>query len=220
MLEYKTLNDNWYFNYINIPNLEIIQKELIELRAKFNKDGSTYKAKDRYWGLGSTEFNIEDHCPVLSSYLKDVGILSKFQWILFNSEFVEEPNLFSPFGKPPIHIDSYDPSHVQFSLNLPLVDCEESYFAWFSTKKKKLVPSTYFDPSLNAAKTQALAFQHDCTEIKRIECNRPILLNATILHKAFVYKKTRVIAGIRFYPNLDIEDMKRLGIAQPLVQTD
>jgi len=220
MLEYNPLNTDWYFNYINIPNLENIQKELIELRSIYNKDGNVYKGKDRYWALTSKEFSITETCPLLSQYLNDVGILSKFRWILFNSASVEEPELFPPFGKPPIHIDSYDPKVTQFSINLPLIDCDNSYFAWFSTNNKKLIPANYFDSSLNPATTQALAFRNNCTEIKRVECNKPMILNTTILHKAFVYKKTRLMAGIRFNPNLDVEDMKQLGINQPLVQVD
>lgn len=188
---YIPINTNFFYGYVDIPDLDKITEELISL-----KDTATRDVKNIYYFNVNREYA---RTPFLMKYLDSVGLLDSFSRLLFSSNAKEDA---------PAHVDSYNPYVSAFSLNIPLIDCEGSYTAWYSTKNPDLTPSSKINPRGNSA----YARDEDIVEIKRVEVTRPMLINTTILHRGITNVPSRTICGIRFTRVLKAEDFARLGI--------
>jgi hypothetical protein len=198
---YQPLYPGWYYSYVDIPDYEDIQKELLSLLHSGIKGKQT----------NPDYYNVYKHqmlttCPKLFKYLSDVGILNKFQRVLFSTN-VKRSDV--------VHVDGFHPiTRNHFSLNIPLIDCENSYTAFYKYDKPNLTchAITYHHFAYTTMDT--------VEEVARVECIRPVLVNTTILHRGISDKLTRTLVGLRFFPALTIKELKQLGIKNPLVQED
>lgn len=200
---YTPINPNWFYSYVDIPNLEQIQKELINL--------STYELPS--WSTNKYYYNILaktalEKCPGLAAYLVSVGLLDTTIRLLFSKNIDQQPQV--------AHVDSYNPQYCQHSLNIPLVDCKNSYTVWYGTKNTKLLDGTRYGlpPESNFASCPL----EEAIELKRVEVTRPCVVNTTILHRGESNNPNRTICGIRFLTPLTFENMKALGIKKPFEQ--
>lgn len=210
-LYYKKLYKDWYYSFLNISNLEALTKELIKLR---ESDVKKYYINKYY--INVLKDDIGDRAPILTEYIKSVGLEEKFQRLLFSA-------YFETAGA--AHIDSYDPKYCSVSLNIPLTDYTGSYTAWYATKKRKLydITTTGRDPSKHGMTIgQHFAYLplDEIEEICRVETTRPMLVNTTILHRGIVPGPSRTIVGIRFNSALTKTEVNRLGVAVPFKQVD
>ena len=193
---YKPVFENWFYSYVEINNLKAIQEELTRLHLSEN---DRWKTNDYYTNI-SAKIALEK-CVALREYLTECKILDKFDRLLFSSK-----QTTAKF----VHIDSYNPAYCQTSLNIPLIDCENSYTAFY---KSRIEPRQ----STNEAN---FAWLHDyeCEEINRVEVIRPMLVNTTILHRGIAPVESRLICGIRFSSPLTHEDALNLKITNPFFQ--
>jgi len=193
MMQYSPLNINWYYSYVDIPNLAAITQELINLKLSI-KDKTQY---NQYYSNISA-IAAHSTCPMLMRYLWSMGLSFKFSRLLYSENMTN--------GSPP-HVDTYDPTFCMYSLNIPLLECDDSYTAWFSTDNNNLSQKT------PAAGMYATINENDTlTEICRVESNRPLLANTTILHRGITQNPKRTLVGLRFNPELTNDDLNRLGI--------
>ena len=199
---YDPLYAGWYYSHIDILNFEEIRLELVKLNASKIQ---SYQTNADYYNLSAARIR-EYGCPKLFSYLDSVGLSQKFQRILFSTN-INRTNV--------VHVDGFNPvTRCHFSLNLPIIDCEDSYTAFYHYPGKDLHynPSTY--------NHYAYMGMDKVTELARVEVSKPVLVNTTILHRGICKTPTRTIAALRFTSPLTVDDMRRLGIKNPLVQED
>jgi hypothetical protein len=205
-MRYTPLNSNWCFSAVNIPDLELIKQELIALEQIVKIKQSNNKIYSNIY-----KNIVYKHCPLLKKYLESVNLSQKFNRILFSKEVILNNNRT-------VHVDSYDPTTTSHSLNIPLRDYEDSYTAWYKTDKEQLIDSLQF--GLDPINNFAFLLLNDAEEIQRYSyaTGKAVLVNTTILHKGISDKKTRMICGIRFFPELTVSDIKNLGITDPYQQ--
>ena len=204
-LVYTPLYTDWYYSYLDIPGLEQIKTELIKF---IQSTEEKYKLNPLYSNFRAEV--VMNKCPLLAKYLSDVGLKEKFNRLLISGDVNVEK-------RAKVHVDAYDPQFTTHSLNIGLKDYEQSYTAWYKTKRIKLRDSSPL--GLNPSTNYAYLFMEEVEEINRIEYKlRPVLVNTTILHKGISDKSTRLICGLRFWPELTNEDIKKLGIENPHTQ--
>jgi hypothetical protein len=204
-MRYSPLWSNWFYSYLDIPNLESIKKEIVDF-LKTSKD--KYEVNQIYSNYKSNV--VLSSCPNLKQYLTDTGIIHKFNRMLVSRDINFEK-------RAKVHVDSYNPETTQHSLNIGLIDYEDSYTAWYKTDRIKLKDSSEF--GLDPIKNYAYLFLEEAEEISRVDYNsKPLLVNTTILHKGISNKPTRVICGLRFYPELTESDILNLGVKNPHIQ--
>ena len=206
-MNYSILYPDWFYSYLDIPNLEEIKKELMNL---FEAGTDRYEVNKLYCNFPAAI--VLSKCPELKRYLISAGLIRKFNRVLFSKDVNAE-------RRPKVHVDSYDPRITTHSLNIGLADYENSYTAWYKTDKIKLRDSSEF--GLDPIKNYAYLFVEEAEEIKRVVyTDRPVLVNTTILHTGIAELSSRLICGLRFAPELTNYDIKRLGIKNPHIQED
>jgi hypothetical protein len=198
---YTPMYEDWFYSKVDIPNLETIVKELISLKTSATRK---HRTNEMYENIAAADII---NCPVLMEYLTSVGIRSNLNRILFSSN-IDKRSL--------VHVDSYNPIFQTFSLNIPLIECNNSYTVWYSTTNKVLNDLSRF--GLQPDSNFAYANEADVTEIYRMEYTHPSLVNTTILHRGITNNPLRTIAGIRFNTAISVADMRNMGINSPLVQ--
>ena len=203
MYSYDPVHKDWFYSFVEMPNLLEIQKELISLRETCTK----FQQTNPYY-LNVFRSNIGNSCPELYNYLRSKKILGFFTRILFS----RPPSRIEP---PVVHVDGYNPkTRIQMALNMPLMNCEDTYTGFYSTEKKHLI----YKPE--TVDNYAWLPLQEVQEVKRVEIIRPVVVNTTVLHAAISDKPNRLIASIRFNKPLNEIDMKNMGIKRPFVQED
>lgn len=200
---YRPVNIHWYYSYVDIPNLNIIKLELLNLL-----NSSVNKIHNNEYYLNIYKLI---NCPAFIDYLQTKNLLKKFSRLLFS---------FGPVNTSLPHVDTYNPIYLKYSLNIPLINADDSYTIWYDTHLTEL--KNYFSkyPNLNKnpESNHAWVDPVDAVEVHRARYTRPLLMNTTILHSGKAESDSRIICGIRFYPELTDLDINQLGIDTPLVQ--
>ena len=204
---YRPMYEGWYYSYVDIPNIEVIREELINL---VQSDIVGYRTNP-------TAYNIDgkvvlEQCPELEKYLKGFGIDKTFNRLLISRKISE-------VGDKMVHVDSYNPKYSQTSLNIGLVDYEGSYLSWHKTDTQQLYDSAQF--GLNPEKNFAFIEVEKTKEVCRLKYDKQVaLVNTTILHKGNAQKNTRIIGGLRFIPELTEQNLISMGISSPYKQSN
>lgn len=191
--EYRPINTDWYYSYIDIPNLEIIKQELINLLS--------LPVPKRNFTSYYTNIYVPNiiHCPTLMDYLEEVGVKSKLLRVLYSKS--DGPSI----NEAPPHVDSITPDKsFQYSLNIPLIDAEDSYTVWY----EQITPSPILYDTFTF--TGWVDRNEQIREIARAQYTQPMLLNTSILHSGKITSNRRTIAGLRFWPELTAEEVSRL----------
>jgi hypothetical protein len=191
--EYSPINTDWYYSYIDIPNLEIIKQELINLLS--------LPVPKRTFTSYYTNIYVPNiiQCPALMDYLEEVGVKSKLLRVLYSKS--DGPNI----NEAPPHVDSIIPDKsFQYSLNIPLINAEDSYTVWY--EQTKPCPILYDTVTF----TGWVENKEQIKEIARVQYTQPMLLNTSILHSGKITSDRRTIAGLRFWPELTNDDVLRL----------
>jgi len=201
------LRPNWFYSYVNIPNLEQIQNEMRVISDKkvlsANRTFNSY-----YTNVFKTDLEEKDY-PVTVAWLKSVGLYTKFFRLLLSQEKTTGPI---------VHVDTIDPSFCNSSLNIPLDHCSNTYTGFYKTDKPHLLNSAFPKERQNS-NAGWLDIAH-AVEVCRVETVRPVLVNTTILHRAISEEPKRTICCFRFLPSLTVDEVKRLGVSQPFIQVD
>lgn len=199
MNEYRPLRSHWLASPIEIDGLAAIQYEL----AHFQTTLAAHKTT-RYNSYYTNVFrdDVLPYTPMLRAWLDKNRLLNKFQRLLYTQDMRE--------GSPP-HVDTLDPNHCQFSINIPLAHTEGTYTAWYEYTDNTHTltqPTRLYNPTMAATVIPNSQYR----EIYRIETTQPLIVNTTVLHGAVCDNPLRRLVGIRFSPELNDLDLKTLGI--------
>jgi len=201
-VDYTPFNKNWFYSYVDIPNWQVIQQEILAVHSN-DELTSFFQVNPHYFNLKADV--ILQYCPTLKEFLKDKGILEKFDRVLFSSK-----NKNPPVKTRVPHTDSLD-GDLKYSLNMPLSNCEDSYLIWSAFLGNGKVLRNHKMKFHNYGWT----LPDNVTEICRVEYDRPMLVNVTVLHNAEFRNPDRAICGLRFNPDLTDDDLKRLNVVIP-----
>lgn len=187
---------SWYYSYLDIPNLEQIQKELIYVSENcvVSHNGELFYQYYRQ--------NFIQYTPTLNEYLKQLGLYDKLHKSLFPM----------PNKEHTIHVDAYD-KHIKYSLNIPLLDYSGTYTAWydvpviFAEQKKR--PGQLSNDLL---RVPAVATDQNAEPTHLAEITGPMLINTTIPHRRITLNKKRLMCTLKFWPELTLEEVNRLGV--------
>jgi len=199
ILEYNPNKPNWYYSYVNIPNLEKIKEELLFVRENVSPSSLTQIHYSAYFTK-----DVVDYVPNLYEYLKSVGLHEKLHYILFSAK--NAPG--TPLQKSNIHIDHID-KRITHSLNIPLLDCENTHTVWYKGQVRFLVEKV-LSSGVKQLKHYALLDEELATEMCRVETVRPMLVNTSIPHRGIHNCPTRILSGIRFLPDLTDAEVQRI----------
>jgi len=198
---YKPVHPNWFYSYVDIPNLEVIRQELIDL---VNAGESGVRTNPTAYNISKED--VIENCQEVVKYLKEMQLLDKFDRLLITKKTTAEADGM-------VHVDTYDPKYLTQSLNIGLIDYEGSYTSWHSTDIKVLHDTAQFGmvPDRNFAFIEVEKTKEIC---RLYYDKRAALVNTTILHKGNAQQTNRIICGFRFVPDLSDEDIKRMGIVK------
>jgi hypothetical protein len=164
------------YQYVDIPNLDEISKQILEKIPDFHKDNSAYKSySKKYFGeIEILKKSVETLKPWNEIF--DVAVVSTKQ----NSKL-------------PIHIDYGPVEKIKYSLNIPVYNCEKTYTVFY--KIKEGVQPTKKSAGINDYNGYKAS---DAEEIDRIYLNKAAFLNTQIPHSAInPTNEPRIILTIR-----------------------
>lgn len=208
-MKYSPINKDWFYSYVDIPNLKQIQEEMLFFHSNVNS--SYHQVNQYYINLFKESMDISLY-PQTIKYLKSVGIYEKFSRILLT----HNNNTTSPV----VHIDTVNPLECQFSLNVPLQNCEGTFTAFYNTEQEDFIKPAFPKDDIRHQGNFAWLNALRAKEIARVETVRPMLVNTTVLHRAISERTNRALCCFRFKPELTSEDIKRMGINKPFQQVD
>lgn len=202
-IDYTPDKPNWCYSYVDIPNLKKIQEELFIAR----KVCSTPFQNNPYY-INFSKETIQDHIPTVLEYLRDIGVEEKLLKVKFSS-ILPPGQGFRKVSN--IHVDVVD-KHFKHSLNIPIIDCENTYTIWYRGNIR--LPDPKMNPFLGANANPMEYFgvvdDHEAKEICRVETVRPMIINTTIPHRGeWHLRPSRVLCCINF-TDLTDEDINRM----------
>jgi hypothetical protein len=176
----------WLYKPVKIPNLIEIQKEFLAVILDIIEDVES--ATPNYILVPSNQ--IQSNSPATSAYLDSLGLLGR--WVY--TAFVTGNHGVSV----PMHVDTVDWQNRCFGLNIPVLNCDNTYTAFFNA-----IITTPVDA---IRPEQQPAFMCDATtavEIGRVECSQPYWANVSMPHQPIMgHNKSRIVASLRFSPEL------------------
>jgi hypothetical protein len=195
-----------FYKKINIPNLDIIQQELIS-----TIEHDFINKKETHSWIGNPK-EVLSKCPTLSSFLNP--LLKK---PLGQIKFYCTPawQLLEP------HVDGSGKVKIPFGLNIPLMNTKDTYQVWYycppSNTTKREIPnknSLYTTGYLSSVDVPAN--QLSMPIIENLELDVPAVTKTDVMHSVFnPTNKTRLVAVFRWgLSNIDyseIEDVLNIG---------
>lgn len=194
LIKLRDSTPDWLYYKANITfdNLKEIQNELFNIFKQCA--GQDTDTLDSGFNLTLDIPMIRKQGTHLMSLLKSIELYEYLECIAFISARKE-----TDF---PIHVDGVGPNQVvDFALNIPVLNCENSYTAWYYSAigNLNMEPKAYgqvddFSNSLALLCDASLA-----TEITRIDANIPHWINFNVPHRPIVLGEgLRINASLRF----------------------
>jgi hypothetical protein len=181
----------WLYSRIRIPDIEKIKTELITAHAELTALNAGVMYNPLYVNFYAA--SLLPKTPILAKFLSDNNLLHRLQRCMFAKTDATVPNR--------IHIDSANGS-VKYSMNIPLVDCDGTYTAFYQPLPMISNPARAFLIADN---------ESEAVEIDRVECTTPIIINTNIPHVGISTKQTRQMAFLRFWPELSDKEVEHLS---------
>lgn len=178
----------WLYKKIEVSNLVDIQQELLPILYKtypdFDNEPPHFTALQRE--------EIEPYAPLYTSFIESLGILDRWSYCAFVTT-----NLNKNF---PIHVDSLIWQERCYGLNLPLINCDDSYTVFYEAEIEEMPFINYGDAKFSARVIKRGA---KATEIGRLEANNPAWVNTSIPHAPVSnHSRPRAIISARFNPEV------------------
>ena len=163
-----------------------IQKELLKLFLITKKE-NLVPYTSTFVEINDKEL-MQTTCTTLMQEFQRLGIYNNFFVISFIS--VENNREFPP------HVDV----GVDIALNIPLINCEDTYTVWYDGKLKDQGLPTYAIGS-PIAEISRVADPRTVTEVGRCDSSIPHWINVNMLHRPVTHHdQFRVAASVRFDP--------------------
>jgi hypothetical protein len=195
-----------FYKKIQVPDLEIIQKELIStIEHDFLLSNITHS-----WIADPND--IFSKCPTLSNFLS-----SRLRRPLGQIKFYCTP----PWQKLEPHVDGAGKLKIPFGFNIPLMNTKNTYQVWYycppENITKRVVPNRkdlYTTGYLSDVEVPKDILSLPI--IEKLELNVPAVTKTDIMHSVFnPTDQTRLVAvfrwGLSFIDYSEIEDVLNIG---------
>jgi hypothetical protein len=188
MQKYQSTTPDWLYHKPNIdPDvLTIIKKELLKLSVADKPNNlvdytSTFVAANR-----ELTYKL---CPTLIQQLDKFNLLKDFCFVAFISVIGQKE--FPP------HVDV----GTDVGLNIPLMNCEDTYTVWYDAKiVDKELPNYAIGSEI--AHMARVCDPRNVVEIGRCDSSHSYWINTNIPHRPETHhSKFRLAASIRFFPD-------------------
>lgn len=179
------IKPSWYFKPIDVPELPDIQSEIIKILPQLilpNEEFTFFYIKRE---------QIEDSVPSYRAMLSRLNLLDRWTYSAVVTTQGEKEF--------PIHVDSLDWENRCYGLNLPILNCEDSYTVWYDA----IATDT---PSIYGENLRASARFYDTKTAKEV-CRMPATtsawINNSIPHRPVTnHTEFRAIISARFSPEV------------------
>jgi len=192
-----TEKPSWFYKPIQVDNLEEIQKELISVL--YNKLIPNFDTAIPMFKRIKRE-EIEPFAPLYVKFIESLGLLDKW---------VASPIITTNYNISfPIHVDNIDWVENSYGLNLPIINCENTYTVWYDAELQEFRDDlTDIDPNATADdprhKARLVKPNTPVKEIARWHMKDPAWINVSIPHAPVSeHKKPRAVISARFEPEL------------------
>ena len=180
----------WLYKPIDLPNylLSIFQQEFMKVFEKY-----VYDLDKQPIQLVSEQdiFQIPIEYPQIYRYLKLLNLHTSI--VRIGLIVVNSPKLV-------IHSDW---PATGYALNIPVLNCENTYTAWYDAKPTNYKAKDYSTNSWSTVGDSPLYNNDEATEIDRIESNKPHWINVHVPHSPICnHTKLRINGTIRFTENV------------------
>jgi hypothetical protein len=169
------------------PGMTILfQKELYQLLCNLVGDPTNNKNTNKL--VAEKDFSlVQKYCPKLLNYLKILNL---------ENTTIVPCFLISQNVTNKIHID-YPSNGV--ALNVPILNCNDTYTVWYDAKDRIETASAYATDSWNEPAKSPMFDESTAVELDRIDSNVPHWVNIAVPHAAVCnHNKVRINASIRF----------------------
>jgi hypothetical protein len=205
-----TQQPTWLYKTIDIPNVNDIQKEFQMVLDCYPLEMAGVPGYDLI--IGNKEL-IAQHCPLFVNLLKNLNLLDRWDYTAWSMSTIPGENII-------IHTD-YDWRDRSFALNIPILNCHDSYTAWYKPRpgtgvkhlrqheelKDYPLPEKWQDHYPG----QQWRAEDIEGEIDRMAASQPAFVNHSIPHRPVTYHNdTRILISTRFLPELFDYDFDRL----------
>ena len=183
----------WLYKPTNVSNINAVQKELLDIQAThysdlFNGRGFTLTYLDKEL--------VKTSAPSYVQMLSELGLYDRWTSTLIIGTTGE-----SRLEDSAIHVDTENWQERCYGLNLPLLNCEDSYTVWYDAKEKDA--NAYIGNEHITGQGTARTFTNNATEIGRMSATQPAWINVCIPHRPECdHNKTRLILSTRFWPEV------------------
>lgn len=171
------------YKFVNIDNLEQLQKEVLDTIGTLNESDINLKMSYAWSEILSKNITLNKALYKLKLHkkIKHIGIIT----LPPDADFV-------------IHHDStLDSTGHKLSLNIPIANCNNTYTIFYESIE---TPVEQYCNDFITTNCQSY-WQYDpssCTEIARIEMNQPCLIDVSVPHNAInPTNKLRVLMLVR-----------------------
>jgi len=186
-MEYETCPE-WRYRPITVDNLEAIQEELIPILHREYPDFNTGKPTFCF----VLREKIEPYAPLYSKFIESFGILDRWHYSAFIT-ITADYNF-------PIHVDSLHWQSRCYGLNIPLINCEDTYTVFYDAE---IETETFFEDTNPINSSRIIKKGAIATEIDRMPASQPAWVNISIPHTPVsLHNKPRAIISARFRPEL------------------
>lgn len=219
MSNYHSKHPTWCFQNINVPNLDKIVADLTQIYNSTNYFIDT----DKTFYMVDSSHPSWKNAPALQHWISAMNWNDR--WVVIC--FVVTRNGCDDW---PVHVDYPSTSDAYASINIPILNCEDSYTVFYDAaidinKQIPMVlhngqyPGVGWDAhSQTSDDTSELRNQggffckpESAIEIARAESWKPNIINTTVPHRPIIpHNKERVMAAIRIRPELTDQDLKKL----------
>ena len=207
-----TENAKWFFKPVEIDDVGKIQQELLPLLKEKAPDIDSKLIFSGYKHVTKNE--LISFSPTLIDLVKKLGVFDRLAYATFVIAASKRISSKVPFN---IHIDHSDWKKVSYALNIPVLNCENTYTVWYDTEldddpkgyikvNSGIGPDEWVDESLSMNKMASPIIQKKgtvATEIARLHSINPAWVNISIPHAPVnTTNEPRVLISLRFVPEL------------------
>lgn len=188
----------WLYKKVKLDSvLPIFQKELLALAYQIDPQLPT---RENYLVSETNKDKIKQTCPYFYKYLTALKIERHLLRVGF--VIVSKPKRI-------IHSD-YPAS--SFALNLPILNCKDTYTVWYDSVITAQKATEYNSPTWVEVGDSPLYEESSAIEIGRIDSNQPHWVNVRVPHSPECnHNNLRINCTIRFYDNIYEYLIKQYG---------
>lgn len=186
----------WLYKNVNINNLDAIKAECL---AVFNNHYANAFGRRGFTFTRINQDILRAEAPSYTQALKDLGLYERWT----NSAFVGTRGE-TRLKDSPIHVDHTDWNVRCFALNMPVVNCQESYTVFYEANSQTpTAPIPEWITDAASYRVGGSYREEDCREIGRHNVEHPAWVNVGIPHRAINNSPDmRLIISTRFYPEV------------------